>query len=511
VLLREIVEVSRRVAEVGSRREKTASLAELLRSAGSGEVGIAVAYLSGELPQGRLGVGPAMLRASMPGVSTADATISLSEADDTCRRIAAASGAGSAGEKSRLLHDLLVRATPAEQRFLGRLILGEIRQGALSGIMAEAIARAAGVSAPSVRRALMFSGDLSEVARAALFEGETALARFSIQLFRPVQPMLADAAEDVTDALERLDGAVFEYKLDGARVQVHRDGSDVRVYTRRLNEVSHAVPELIEAVRALPVNSVVLDGEALALRPDGRPHPFQTTMRRFGRRADVDAMRDQLPLSAYYFDILLLDGESLVDRPMGERIAALAEAATSNLIIPRITTSDREEAARFLDSALAAGHEGLVAKELSAAYEAGRRGRAWLKLKRAHTLDLVVLAAEWGSGRRRGWLSNLHLGARDPESGSFIMLGKTFKGMTDEVLRWQTQKLQQLEIARDEWTVFVRPELIAEIAFDGVQASPRYPGGLALRFARLKRYRQDKRPEEADTIEAVRRIYTDDA
>jgi DNA ligase-1 len=353
----------------------------------------------------------------------------------------------------------------------------------------------------------MFAGDLGAVAAAAFREGGEGLARFSIQLFRPVQPMLAGSAEDMAEAFDRLETAALEYKLDGARVQVHRAGDDVRVYTRKLNDVTEAVPELVERVRALPVSEVILDGEALAFREDGRPHPFQVTMRRFGRKLDVEAMRRELPLDAFFFDLLYLDGASLTDLPARERVDAMSGLIPEPLSIPRLITSDPSRAESFLRDALQAGHEGLVAKSLEASYEAGRRGSSWLKLKPVHTLDLVVLAAEWGSGRRRGWLSNLHLGARDPATGGYVMLGKTFKGMTDEMLEWQTRKLQELEISRDEWTVYVRPELVIEIAFDGVQESQKYPGGVALRFARVKRYRPDKSAAEADTIDSIRTIY----
>jgi DNA ligase-1 len=373
--------------------------------------------------------------------------------------------------------------------------------------MAEAIAKAAEVPASTVRRALMFSGDLAEVAVAALSRGREGLARFSIQLFRPVQPMLAATAEDVAEAIERFQTTELEYKLDGARVQVHRAGDEVRVYTRGLNDVTAAVPELVEGALALPVREIILDGETLAFRGDGKPHPFQVTMRRFGRKLDVERLRQELPLDALYFDLLYLDGASLTDRPASERVEALARVLPAQLTIPRAVTGDPEEARAFLRRALAAGHEGIMAKDLDAPYEAGRRGQSWLKLKPAHTLDLVVLAAEWGSGRRRGWLSNLHLGARDPVGGGFVMLGKTFKGLTDELLEWQTRRLLELETARDDYTVFVKPELVVEIAFNDVQHSPHYPAGMALRFARVKRYRTDKRPEDADTIATVRQIF----
>jgi DNA ligase-1 len=403
-----------------------------------------------------------------------------------------------------MLHELLARCTHDEQEFIARLVLGELRQGALEGVMVEAIARAADAPASVVRRALMFSGALPEIATAALSEGREGLAGFSIRLFRPVQPMLAGTAEEVGKALDRFETAELEYKLDGARVQVHRAGDEVRVYTRRLNDVTAAVPELVERVRTLPVREIILDGETLAFRGDGVPHPFQVTMSRFGRRLDVERLRHKLPLEAFYFDLLYLDGAGLTDLPARERVEALSQVLPTDLLIPRTMTGDPEEAQAFLGSALAAGHEGIMAKALDAPYEAGRRGKSWLKLKPAHTLDLVVLAAEWGSGRRRGWLSNLHLGARDPVGGGFVMLGKTFKGLDDQTLAWQTKRLQELEVARDDYTVYVRPELVAEIAFDGVQASRRYPGGLTLRFARMKRYRLDKSAADADTIDAVR-------
>ncbi|MDL1862292.1 ATP-dependent DNA ligase, partial [Betaproteobacteria bacterium PRO7] len=393
------------------------------------------------------------------------------------------------------------------QDFLVRLLVGELRQGALEGVMIEAIAAAAGVALAAVRRAAMFAGDLGAVARAALTEGAAGLARFAIELQRPVQPMLAQPAEDIADALARLGTAALEWKLDGARVQVHKAGDDVRVFTRNLNEVTAAVPEIVEAVRAAPARELILDGEAIALAAGGAPQPFQVTMRRFGRKLDVDALRAELPLAAFFFDVLRRDGDSLVERPARERFAALAEALPSALVVPRLVTSDASAAQAFYAEALARGHEGVMAKALDAPYEAGSRGAAWLKVKRAHTLDLVVLAAEWGHGRRRGWLSNLHLGARDPAANSFVMLGKTFKGLTDELLEWQTRELLAREIGRDDYTVYVRPELVVEIAFNDLQASPQYPGGLALRFARVKGYRPDKRADEADTIDAVRAIY----
>lgn len=505
--LTELVETSERVAERSSRNAKVQRLAKLLERATAEERPIAIAYLCGELTQGRIGIGPATVRDAFPGSAAAAPTLSLSDVDRAFERMSAIEGAGSNSERVRQFRELLERATGAEQDFVARLVLGELRQGAQEGLMVEAVAEAAGVEPGTVRRAAMLSGDLSAVANVAVEGGRAGLERFSVRVFRPVQPMLARTVDDVEIALEALGRAALEYKLDGARVQVHRSGSDVRVYTRRLNEVTGAVPEVVEAVVALPIREAILDGEVLALRPDGAPHSFQTTMRRFGRKLDVKRMREDLPLSSFFFDCLYLDGRELIDDRAEDRFAALADAVPEHLRIPRTVTDDPEAARRFLERSLEAGHEGVMAKALDAPYEAGSRGQSWLKVKPAHTLDLVVLAADWGHGRRKGWLSNLHLGARDPESGNFVMLGKTFKGMTDEMLEWQTERLQELEVRRDGHTVHVRPELVVEVAFDGVQASPQYPGGLALRFARVKRYRPDKGPEEADTIEAVREIY----
>jgi DNA ligase-1 len=319
--------------------------------------------------------------------------------------------------------------------------------------------------------------------------------------------MLAESAEDEEAALTMLGEAALEYKVDGARIQVHKSGDDVRVFSRRLNDVTGAVPELVDAIRRLPARELIVDGEAVALRPDGMPHPFQTTMRRFGRKLEVDRLLRELPLTPFFFDLLYLDGTPLLDEPLVRRFAALAEALPSSLVIPRLVTAVPEEARAFLEGALARGHEGLMAKAPDAPYEAGRRGSRWLKVKPVQTLDLVVLAAEWGHGRRHGWLSNLHLGARDSIRGGFVMLGKTFKGMTDEMLAWQTTRLLELEVARDEHTVHVRPELVVEVGFNDLQASPQYPGGLALRFARIKRYRPDKAAAEADTLATLQAIY----
>jgi DNA ligase-1 len=420
-------------------------------------------------------------------------------------------GKGSAASRSNLLRSLFGKATAEEQDFLLRLIVGELRQGALEGVMLDAVAAAAGLPAAEVRRAATFAGGIAPVAKAALAGGTGALEQFSIRLMQPVLPMLAQPAEDVASALAELGTAILEWKLDGARVQVHKSGDEVRVYTRNLNDVTAAVPEIVSAVRDVKGDALILDGEAIALKADGRPHPFQLTMRRFGRKLDVEALRAELPLSVFFFDCLYRDGEPLVARPASERHDLLRAALPATAVTPSLVTGELEQARAFYESALARGHEGIMAKAMNAPYESGRRGAGWLKVKRARTLDLVVLAAEWGHGRRKGRLSNLHLGARDPASGEFVMLGKTFKGLTDEMLEWQTKEFLARRIdrpgERDEWTVRVRPELVVEIAFNDLQESPHYPAGLALRFARVKGYRLDKRPDEADTIETVRRIY----
>jgi DNA ligase 1 len=507
VKLDAVVRASRDTAETAGRNRKIARLADLLREASPDEAAIAVSWLTGELPQGRVGLGPAAIRAARDAPAAESPQLSVHTVDDAFRRIADIAGAGSTRARVHALRELFACATIDEQEFLSRLVYGELRQGALEGVMADAVARATDLPAADVRRATQIAGSLCAVARAALSGGAPALRAFGVQLFRPLQPMLASPAEDMTDAMSRLQRAALDYKLDGARVQVHRSGDDVRVYTRRLNEITPAVPELVEAVRALPAREIVLDGEAIALRNDGSPAPFQVTMSRFGSRVDVGRLRTATPLSTFFFDILQLDGESFLDAPASARFDAMRGVLPESLLIPRIVTADASEAEAFMARAKAAGHEGVVAKSLDASYDAGRRGRAWLKVKQADTLDLVVLAAEWGNGRRQGWLSNLHLGARDPGNGGFVMLGKTFKGLTDALLEWQTRELLAREIGRDGHIVHVRPELVVEIAFEGVQASPRYPGGVALRFARVRRYRNDKTATHADTIDRVRAIH----
>ena len=505
--LEEIVETSRQVGSTRARLVKIDRLASCLRHAGPGAVRSAVALLSGVPRQGRVGVGWATLEVARAETPAGASTLTLADLDAAIDRFSGTKGKGAAAERARLLRELFACATEAEQDFLVRLLLGELRQGALEGLMVEAIAKAAELPVEQVRRAVMLAGDSGAVAEAALGEGASGLARFAVQLFRPVKPMLAQPAEDAADALARLGEAAFEWKLDGARIQVHKGDGEVRVFSRKLNEVTGAVPEIVEAAMALPGRQLILDGEAIALRPDRRPHPFQITMRRFGRKLDVEALRHELPLRCFFFDALALDGEPLLDRPARERFAVLADAVPDELRIPRIVTGAQDEAEAFVKGALEAGHEGAMAKALDAPYQAGARGRGWLKVKQAHTLDLAILAAEWGHGRRQGFLSNLHLGAYDPANGGFVMLGKTFKGLTDQMLAWQTERLLELEIARDAYTVHVRPELLVEIAYNDIQASPHYPGGMALRFARVKAYRTDKRPEDADTIETVRALF----
>jgi DNA ligase-1 len=523
--LAEIAATSAAVATTSSRLAKTELLAACLLPLGPAEVPVAVAYLSGELPGGALGVGWAAMRA-LPAPAPGPPTVTLLETEAALGRIRTAAGPGSQGVRRSELSGLFARLTEPEQRFLRGLMSGELRQGALGGVMVEAVARAAGVPLADLRRAVLVSGDLPAVAAAAVAGGREGLARFRLTPGRPLRPMLAQTATGPADAMARIrqagtvaagggaDGeppggplAGVEWKFDGVRVQVHRSPSGVSVFTRNLADVTDRVPEVVEAIEALPVASIVLDGELIGLRPDGRPRRFQETMGRFGSRVDVVEARTTVPLSPFLFDCLHLDGEDLIDHRAAERFAALARVLPPALVVPRIVTADAGAVEAFLDEALAAGHEGVMVKSLEAPYEAGRRGAGWLKVKRAQTLDLVVLAAEWGHGRRRGWLSNLHLGARDAAAGDFVMLGKTFKGMTDEMLTWQTEHLLALETSRDAFGVHVRPELVVEVAFDGLQDSSRYPGGLALRFARIKRYRPDKNAEEADTIETVRSLH----
>jgi DNA ligase 1 len=506
VLLDEVAVTSAAVAASSARLAKVERLAACLRRLEPGEVHPAVAFLSGELRQRQIGVGWAAVR-DAPDPAAAP-TLTVAEVDAAFERIGRLAGPGSQAERRRLVGELFGRATAAEQRFLVGLLSGELRQGALEGVMVEAIAKAAGVAGAEVRRALMLRGALGPVAEAALARGVPGLREFHLQVGRPLQPMLASTAPSIEAAIERVGEAAVEWKLDGVRVQLHKDGDEVRVFTRTLDDVTARVPEVVEIAMALPVRSAVLDGELIALRPDGRPQPFQVTAGRLGSRLEVERQRLAVPLTLYLFDVLHVDGQDLIDRAGAERHALLAAMTPEALRVPRTVTGDPPAAAGFLGDALARGHEGVLVKSLAAPYEAGRRGAGWLKVKPVHTLDLVVLAVEWGHGRRKGWLSNLHLGARDPETGGFVMLGKTFKGLTDKLLAWQTERLLELAVGpTDQWVVRVRPELVVEVAFDGVQASPRYPGGVALRFARVVRYRPDKRALDADSIGAVQAIH----
>ncbi|HEY6084886.1 MAG TPA: ATP-dependent DNA ligase, partial [Nitrospira sp.] len=463
-------------------------------------------YLTGALRQGKIGIGWSVIQKAMTEAPHSGERLTLLDVDRTVDAIAMAQGSGSTERRVGLLAGLFSRATPDERRFLSQLLIGEIRQGALDGLLVDAIAKASALSSAEVRQASMFSRTIGELARAALQEGRTGLDRFSLRLFAPVEPMLANGAKDVEEALDRLKEAAFEYKLDGARIQVHKVGDDVRIFTRQLQDITGRLPEIVEWAQALPAREAVLDGEAIALRADGRPLPFQITMRRLGRSKDVASLRHEIPVFPFMFDVLAADGQVLIAKPYEERNNVLAEIVPAGRV-PSMVTASPDEARRFLAQSISAGHEGVMAKSLTASYTAGQRGFHWLKLKEATTLDLVILAAEWGSGRREGWLSNLHLGARDPESGRFIMLGKTFKGLTDEMLQWQTEKFLAIETHRDAQTVYMRPEMVAEIAFSDIQESPRYPAGFALRFARVKRYRVDKSADQADTIQTVAALF----
>ncbi|HEY2673956.1 MAG TPA: ATP-dependent DNA ligase [Rugosimonospora sp.] len=508
----ELAATSAAVAATSARRGKIDLLAAALRGLAPDEIEAGAAYLAGELRQRQIGVGWAAVRDAPPPAE--QATLTVAQVDAALGEIGAQSGSGSQARRRSLLGALFGAATADEQRLLVGLLSGEVRQGAQAGLLADAIARAAGVEVAEVRRALLLSGDLKTVARAALTGGSAALGEFLLQVGRPLAPMLAQAAASVDAALEATGfPAAVDDKLDGVRIQVHRSGDDVAVYSRSLADITARMPDVVAAALALPAGQIVLDGEAVALDPAGRPRPFQETSARAARRAgQAEKAGGQAPeagdvLTPYFFDVLHLDGADLLDEPGERRWAVLADAVPGGLLVGRRMVSTVEEAAAAFDAALTSGHEGVVVKAAGAPYDVGRRGSAWVKVKPRHTLDLVVLAAEWGHGRRRGWLSNLHLGARDPATGGFVMLGKTFKGLTDELLRWQTERLLELATDRNDWVVKVRPELVVEIAFDGVQTSPRYPGGVALRFARVLRYREDKPAGEADTIDDVRRLH----
>ncbi|MFE3544155.1 ATP-dependent DNA ligase [Nocardia sp. NPDC059177] len=500
MLFSEVVAASAAVRETRSRKAKIAALAELFRAASATEIGVVVSWLSGELVQGRIGAGWRTVTALQTPPSAAP-NLTVGAVDAVFDQLTGLSGAGSTLRRRTLLTELFTASTADEQSFLIRLLTGELRQGALAAVVVEALAAATGIPVAVVRRAHMLSGRLPETAVAALTGGDTALAAFRLELGRPVAPMLASPGGSLDEALAELGPQVsVEHKLDGARIQVHRDGERVWVFTRTLRDITASVPELVELVRGLDCVSVVLDGETLALTDAGRPRPFQETMSRF---ATVDA--GELLLHPYFFDCLHMDGRDLLDEPLRVR-RALLERVAGEHVIAALTAPDAAAAAEYYDNALAVGNEGMMIKSLDAPYAAGRRGKAWLKIKPAHTLDLLVIGAEWGYGRRTGFLSNLHLAARDPDTGEPVMVGKTFKGLTDELLRWQTTEFPRHETHRDAQTVYLSPALVVEIALDGVQASTRYPGGVALRFARVVRYRPDKEPAQADTIDAVRAL-----
>ncbi|MFF9853511.1 ATP-dependent DNA ligase [Streptomyces litmocidini] len=511
MLLARVAEVSREVTAASARSRKIALLAELFAEAEPDESPLVIAYLSGRLPQGRIGVGWSVLKDVVPpAVPPAEGSaLTLGQVDATMAELAAVSGAGARAERSRLVHGLFSAATRDEQELLVRLLTGEVRQGALDAIALEGVARAAGVPALELRRAVMLEGSLPSVAQAVLADGAAALERFTLRIGSPVQPMLAHTAASVAEAIADLGPCAVEEKLDGIRIQVHRRGDDVRVYTRSLDDITDRLPEVVATARAVDSDGFILDGEVIALDSgSGRPVSFQTISARVGSRVDVAGARTALPLTAVFFDVLAREGEELIDRPGLERHAVLARLLPESQRVLRTVVTDPADPAqtaaaeRFYADTLGRGHEGVLVKALEAPYVAGRRGRTWLKVKPVHTVDLVVLAVERGHGRRTGLLSNLHLGARTADGG-FVMLGKTFKGLTDEMLRWQTERLRELAVSDDGLTVRVRPELVVEIAYDGLQVSTRYPAGVTLRFARVVRHRPDKRASEADTVERV--------
>lgn len=504
--LQALADTSRCVAETSRRLEKVTLLAEFLRRLEPEEIPIAISYLSGNLRQGKIGIGYAVLRDAGPCTSESCNPLTIIETDRLFEEIAAVSGPGSSAKRVRLVRELMSRATSEEQDFIQRLIVGELRQGSLEGIMIEALARAAGIPPEKMRSAAMLAGDLPLAGRIALQEGTAGLERFQIHVLRPFQPMLAQTARDTAEAIDALGTTALEYKMDGIRIQAHKLEDEVRLFSRNLNDVTEAAPEVSELLLKIQARSFILDGEVLALREDGTPFPFQITMQRFGRKLNIAEARRVIPLTPFFFDIIYLDDKPLLSLTERDRFAALQTIIPTPCLIPRIVTGSAAEAKEFLARARTAGHEGIMAKAPDSHYEPGIRSSNWLKVKPTHTLDLVILAAEWGHGRRRGRLSNLHLGARDPAGAGFVMLGKTFKGLTDAMLEWQTKRLLELEVSRDNWTVYVRPELVVEVAFNEIQSSTQYPAGMALRFARVKRYRTDKSADEADTIETVRAL-----
>lgn len=500
-----LVQTSERVGNTRARLTRRELLSALLAELSDAEFYIAVLYLRGVLRQRRTGVGYATLKRVLPVAAAGEMRLSLMQIDDNLQRLAAIRGSGAAGRREAALRELLQAASAEEQRFLLRLLCGEVRRNKLDGVVLEAVAEATQVPDTLLRRALTLRGDLAEVARIARSGGAEALTALTPSPFQPLQPMLADSAGSCAAVVQRHGDSMLEYKLDGKRVQVHKRGWQVKVYDRRLADVTPAVPEITTLCQSLAVNEVILDGEVLALRDDGRPHPVQTTLRRF-RGTSNAALRARVPLSVLFFDCLYVEGENLTALPTLKRVAEMARVIAAQHLVPRLLTEDADRAQAFLDDALEAGHEGIVGKLATAPYLPGHRGHEWLKVKPVHTLDLVVLAAEWGHGRRSGWLSNLHLGARDG-AGGFALLGKAFQGLSDKVLHWQTEALQQLAVRTEGNTVHVKPALVVEVAYNAIRTNPRYPAGMALRQARVNRYRVDKGPQDADTLEAVRALH----
>ena len=509
MLLADVVAASAAATATRSRLAKTAAVADALRLAGPQDAATVAAYLSGVLPQRRIGVSWRGL-ATLPTPAT-QATVTVAEVDSALTAIGAVAGSGSGAARTAAVDALFARLTADEQGYLRALVTGQVRQGALDGVMLAAIASAAGLPEAEVRRAVMLAGFAGPVAAAALSGGSEALAAIHLEVGRPVRPMLAASAPSLEVAWEQVGdttgGVVVDGKLDGIRLQAHRNGDEVRLFTRSLDDITDRLPEVVEAVLALPSDRLVIDGEAIAMDQSGRPLPFQKTASRTMSSTGVEQLRAQVPVTPFFFDLLHVDGQDLLEEPATERFSRLAALVPERWLVPRTTTTSVTEAAEFFARLVRDGHEGVVVKSPTAPYAAGRRGAGWVKVKPRHTLDLVVLAVEWGSGRRKGWLSNIHLGARDPGTDGFVMLGKTFKGMTDEMLAWQTERFAELAVdGTDGYVVTVRPEQVVEVAFDGIQTSSRYPGGMALRFARVVRYRADKTAAEADTIETVRAL-----
>jgi DNA ligase-1 len=497
VLLEELATASDAVGATAKRNEKVAFIADVLQRLALAEIVPTVAFLVGTTPLGRIGVGWATMSA-VSASPAEEASVTIADVDAAFGRLEAMSGEGVQVQRQGELTRLLGRSTESEQRLLRGILSGELRQGALEGVMATAIAKAAGVPVASVRRAAMMAGDLGAAAVAGLTGGKEALEAVSLEPLRPVQPMLASPSAGVGEAMASIGRAQVDWKLDGVRVQAHRVGDNVRLFTRNLNDVTDRLGDVADVVRSFPGGDLVLDGEAMGILDDGSPRRFQESMRR------------DTGMNAFFFDILHADGTAVHDEPLALRRELLARLVPESARLPSIITSDTATAESFLRSAIDAGHEGVMIKDLTQPYEAGRRGKGWRKVKPVYTLDLVVIAVEWGYGRRTGYLSNIHLGARNPDDGSLVMVGKTFKGMTDEMLRWQTERFTELQVGEGSiggrHAVHLRPEQVVEIAVDGVQVSTTYPGGVALRFARVKRYRPDKAAVDADTIDAVRSL-----